>query len=466
MEKAVASTARERALLPVLVFCGLITAVNGTLGAPLIPTVAQDQHVTLGTAQWMLTVTLLVGAVSTPVLGRLGDGPHRRHVMVGAMGVVLVGAAVSATAHSFPQLVVGRALMGFTYGILPMCIAAAREHLPAAKAGRGVGALSVTGATGVGLGFPLTGLIAQYLDYHFAFWFAVVFIAPAIVAVMMVLPDESGTAAVRRRIDLLGAALLAAALCALLLGVSDGESWGWSSGRIVALLGAAVVLFAVWAWHELRTEAPLIDLRVLSHRAVLTANIAAVLLGAAMYVGFSVINRLAQAPVSTGYGFGASLLVTGLVLAPLAIGSQLSSRVARVIGRRLGMLAVLPMGGLVIALTNFGLAAEHSQLWELAVGMLLLGAGVGATFAAMPALIISGVPPGETGSATSFNQVLRSVGGAIGSALSAGILAAYAGETGFTVSFAVSAAGCLVVAVAIALVARRLHLRTPVEVAA
>jgi MFS family permease len=462
-----AGTLRERALLPVLVFCGLITAVNGTLGAPLIPTVAEDQHVTLGTAQWMLTVTLLVGAVSTPILGRLGDGPHRRRVMAGAMGAVLIGAAVSATSHAFPQLVVGRALMGLTYGILPMCIASAREHLPAEKVQRGVGALSVTGATGVGLGFPLTGLIAEYLDYHFAFWFAVVFIAPAIVAVLTVLPDESGTAAAaKRKLDLVGAALLAAALCALLLAVSDGESWGWESARIVGLFVAAAVLFAVWAAHELRVDAPLIDLRVLSHRAVLTANVAAVLLGAAMYVGFSVINRLAQAPKSTGYGFGASLLVTGLVLAPLAIGSQLSSRLARVVARRLGMLAVLPMGALVIAITNFGLAADHVQLWELAVGMLLLGAGVGATFAAMPALIISGVPPEETGSATSFNQVLRSVGGAVGSALSGGILAAYTtsghgfpSDDGYTVSFVVSAAGCLLVAVAIALVARRLHVQ-------
>jgi hypothetical protein len=210
----------------------------------------------------------------------------------------------------------------------------------------------------------------------------------------------------------------------------------------------------------------LIDLRVLSHRAVLTANVAALLLGAAMYVGFSVINRLVQAPTSTGYGFGASLLVTGLVLSPLALGSQLSSRLARVGARRLGMLAVLPIGGLVLALTNFGLAAEHSHIAELAVGMLLLGAGIGATFAAMPALIISGVPPEETGSATSFNQVLRSVGGSIGSALSAGILAAYTTggtpfpeEAGYTVTFVVSGAGCLAVAVAIALVARRLHVQ-------
>lgn len=463
---------RERALLPVLIFCGLITAVNGTLGAPLIPVVAQDEHVSLGTAQWMLTVTLLVGAVATPLLGRLGDGPHRRNVMVGAMSVVMVGAAISATAQAFPQMIVGRALMGLTYGILPMCIASAREHLPAEKVHGAVGALSVTGATGVGLGFPLTGLIAEYLDYHFAFWFAVVFIAPAIVAVLMVLPRESGVAAGKRRLDLLGAGLLAGALCALLLAVSDGESWGWESGRIVGLFVAAAALFALWAVHELRTEAPLIDLRVLSHRAVLTANVAALLLGAAMYTGFSVINRLAQAPTSTGYGFGASLLVTGLVLAPLAVGSQLSSRLARGAGRRFGVLAILPIGGLLIALTNFGLALEHNHLWQLAVGMLLLGAGIGASFAAMPALIISGVPPEETGSATSFNQVLRSVGGAIGSALSGGILAAYTvagtpypSEAGYTVAFLVSAVGCLAVAVGIGIVARRLHLRASLAAA-
>jgi MFS family permease len=452
---------RERARLPVLMFASLIAAVNGTLGAPLVPVIARSEHVSPETAQWTLTVTLIVGAVCTPVFGRLGDGRHPRRWLLVAMGLVAAGAALSAVAPNFEILLAGRALQGIAYGILPVCLSLLREVTPPEQLRPRVAALALTGATGLGLGYPLTATIAQVFGERAAFVFAVAFIILAALAVWLVLPS-GGAVGHRPRLDLPGAVLLGACLATLLLAVSQGVSWGWTSVAVIGLLIASGALGWAWIARERRVPAPLVELRLLAHPAVLLANSSALLLGFAMFMGFSVITRLAQTPASTGYGLGVSLAVSGLLLSPMSIGSQASNRVSRLIARRFGMTAVLPLGAALAALPSLLLAFHHAHVWQLAVAMLLFGCGVGSTFVAMPALIVDGVPAHETGSATGFNSVLRMVGGAAGSAFSAVILGAYTstGETyprdaGYTIAFAVSAAACLTVLVGLLVMRQR-----------
>ncbi len=211
--------------MPVLVFASLSMSVMSTLGTPLIPTISTEQHVSLETAQWMLTVTLLVGVVATPLLGRLGDGAHRERVLMATLGAVCVGSVVVATSDAFPQLLLGRALQGIGYGTVPLCIALAREHLGGERQRRAIATLSITVAVGAGLGFPVTGLIAQDLDFHSAFWFGAIFSGAALLACAMVVPR--GAAAGRVRVDVPGAILLSVGLAALVLAVSKAETWGW-----------------------------------------------------------------------------------------------------------------------------------------------------------------------------------------------------------------------------------------------
>ncbi len=175
-------------MIGALVFAGLTVSVMSTLGTPLIPTIAEAQHVSLETAQWMLTVTLLVGAIATPVLGRLGDGPQRRTVLIFTLASTLVGSIVAATSSAFPQLLVGRALQGIGYGTVPLAIALVREHADGERQRSGIATLSITVAVGAGLGFPVTGLIAQLLDFHAAFWFGAIFAVGSTLAVLAFVP--------------------------------------------------------------------------------------------------------------------------------------------------------------------------------------------------------------------------------------------------------------------------------------
>jgi MFS family permease len=410
----------RRALVPVLIFIGTVVAVISSLGAPLIPAIAETMGTSLADAQWSLTATLLVGAVATPVVGRLGDGRHRRTVVLGVLAVVTAGGALAALPLGLGWLIAGRALQGFGLGLTPLAIATAREALHGRRAVSTIAALSITVVAGVGLGYPLAGLVAELGGVHAAFWAGALVSFAALVAAAVVLPPAPE--ARRRRLDAVGALLLGAGLAGLLLALGDAETWGWASPRLLALLGGAVLLLVGWAVWEHRTPEPLVDLRLARGRPALAAHSAALLVGLANYLLLASVPVLAQSPRPGG--FGASIVVAGLVLLPFSAASVLAGRLARLLADRAGARAVLPAAALVqgSAFLLFGLT--RTDLWQLFLVMAVAGLGVGAAFAAFPALIVAAVPPSETGSAMSLNQVLRYVGFAVGSALAATVLAA------------------------------------------
>ena len=408
-------------LVPVLVYLAMVTSVVSSLGAPLVPTIARDTHVSLATAQWSLTISLLAGAMATPTLGRLGDGRHRRPAVLGALTAVLLGSVLAALPGPFWLLLVGRGLMGVGLGLIPLTMAIARDHLSGERRTRVVGLLSISAVAGIGLGYPLTGVIAEQWSFRAGFWFGAGVVAVALLLAVAGVPGAPDRPAVP--LDVVGALLLAVGVAGLLLAIGEAEVW--SSALVVGIVLASAVVLLGWFRHELRTEHPLVDLRLVRDRTVLTADLTGVLAGVGMYALMSMIIRFAQTPRSAGYGFGASIVVSGLLLLPLSVLSTASSRVAPALARRVGQRAVLPIGCAVFVLANLLFALDRGSYASVVVVMALAGLGVGCTFAALPGLIVASVPAHETGSAMSFNQVLRYVGYSTGSALSATVLEAH-----------------------------------------
>lgn len=460
------STWRGRALIPVLIYIGLLVAVISSLGAPLVPTIADDYDVSLGTAQWSLTIALLVGAVTTPVIGRLADGPRRLHVLVAALATMAAGSVLAALPTGiFTLLLTGRAMQGVGLALLPLVMGVARDHFEPERARAALATLSVTAVVGIGLGYPLTGVIAQHLDFHVAFWLAAVLGTIALVLSILVVPTTMHRTS--QKFDITGALLLGLGLAGLLIGISEGGRWGWSSPRLVVLSTASLLILAGWVWHQLRTELPMIDLRLMRNRTVLTANLAGILAGVGMYMLMSMIIRFVETPTSTGYGLGASVLVGSLVLLPLSAASYFSSRLATYLGRWLAPGKILPLGMLAFIVALLLFATNRNHLWEIFVVMGLAGLGMGCSFAVMPRMIVSTASAEETGSALAMNQVLRTVGYSIGSALSATILTAHTASSsrfptdrGYTVGAIVGITLCVLTAIiAVALQVRTIEPR-------
>jgi MFS family permease len=238
-----------------------------------------------------------------------------------------------------------------------------------------------------------------------------------------------------------------------LLALSEGAAWGWTSPRLLLTVLGSVVALAAWVVVELFVRTPLIDLRLARGRLPATAHTAAFLLGLANYLLLGSVPLLAQTPVSSGYGFGAPIVVAGLLLLPFSAAGILAGRLTHWLADRVGTHLVLPASALVQAVAMAGLGLVRTDLWQLFVIMAVAGLAVGGAFGALPGLIVAAVPLAETGSAMALNQVLRNAGFATGSALTAAVLemATPAGEVlprsgGFTAIAMLGVGICLVTA--------------------
>jgi MFS family permease len=440
-----------RFLVPVLVLVATVVAVTSSVGVPFIPAIAELYDAPLPVAQWSLTLPLLVGTVATPVLGRLGDGPHRRLMVLVALTVVVLGGVLTALPLPLPAFLVGRALQGFGMGLMPLLIAVAQEALPPGRARPAIAVLSVTVISGVGLGYPLAGLLAELGGIRTAFWAATAVCVVALLAAALVVPAPA--AAPQRPFDWPGALLLGTGLATLLLALSEGADWGWHSPLLLGMAAAGVLSLAGWAVSATRTRAPLIDLRLARGRTPASGHLAMLLVGLANYLLLASVTVLAQAPRPAG--LGTSVLVASLLLLPFSLATMVAGPLARRLAERAGARVVLSLSALLLAAADAGYALLNSDLWHLFVVMAVSGLGVGGVFATIPGLVLASLPRTEAGSAMALNQVMRYAGFALGSALAAAIMDAatpssgnVATSTGFTV-IGLAACGVSVVTAAL-----------------
>lgn len=398
---------------------------------------------------------MLMGAVSTPVLGRLGSGRHRRRVVLAGLGAVLVGLLLAALPLGFTALLAGRTLQGVGLGLTPLAIAAARDGIRGQRLPGAIALLSVTTVAGAGLGYPVTGLVAQTWGVSGAFWFGLVLCALTLAAAVAFLPPVTDAGATG--VDWTGAVLLGAGTAAVLLSVSQGGSWGWASTTTLATALVGLAALAGWVAHALRTPYPLVDLRLAMRRGVVAAHATGLAGGVGMYMLLTLSVVLMQA--DGGWGLDQPVSVAALVLVPYSLMSVLGSRVALAIGRRVTPELVLPLGCLLYVVAAAGMALWHGHVWLVLVWMALAGLGSGGTFASMPGVIVRQVPRAETASALSFNQVLRYLGMSVGTTLGVTVMGLFSAgaepdERGMTAAL-LTAAAIMAAAAAVALALAR-----------
>lgn len=452
---------RRAAQLPALVLLASSTAVVASLGAPLVPRIAEAERVSLASAQWVLTVTFLTGAVTAPLFGRVGSGRHRRPVILFGLALVLLGTVLAALPLGFAAMLTGRVLQGIGLSLTPLAIALARDLFESPTRERAIATLSVTTVAGAGLGYPIASFIVSGYGVAAAYWAGALLSGLTLLVCALVIPSQRDGA--RERVDLVGAVLLGGGAGGLLLVISQVHAWGWNSPATLLVTAASLLLVAGWTRWTLGVPQPLVDLRLAVSRGVLGANATALLAGCSMYMMITMVVLLVQAPVSTGYGLGQGVTAAGMMLVPFSIASLLGNRAARVLVRRIRPDDLLPLGCLLFVAATLWMAAFRAHSWELALTMAVGGFGSGCSFAAMPGLIVRFVPAAETGSAMSFNQILRYLGFSTGSALVLTVLQLRSGpggvltHAGFTMAAEAAAAVALLAAVVALVLGRRVR---------
>jgi EmrB/QacA subfamily drug resistance transporter len=439
--------------LAVLAVAGLSFALLQTMVAPALPAIQDEYGASTPAVTWVLTIYLLTASIFTPVLGRLGDMFGKERLLVIVLLVLGAGTLIAALSTSLPMLIAGRAVQGAGGAIFPLSFGIIRDEFPREKVGSGIGLISATFGVGGGAGLVLSGVIVDHLHYTWIFWLSLVVIAAAVVCTHFFVPESP--VKTPAKIDWGGAALMSLGLSAVLLAVSQGNSWGWGSARVLGLVAGGAVVLAVWARYELRVPQPLVDMRMMRLRGVWTTNVTALMVGFGMFGSFLLVPQFVEMPPTAGFGFGASVTEAGLYLLPSAAVMLVAGPLAGWLGNRLGSRTPLLIGIALVAVGFVQLAVLHDEHWHVFLNSVLTGAGIGLAFASMATLIVDAVPQTQTGVATGMNTIMRSIGGALGAQIAASIVGAHADESHFVAAFLVSAAGLALAFLAALVIPRR-----------
>lgn len=414
---------------------------------PALPAISRHFHAGTASVAWTLTGFLVLASVATPIVGRLGDMFGKRRTLVGSLYVFSAGALLCALATSLPLLVAGRVLMGVAGGIFPLAFGVVRDELPRERLAGGIGLVSAIGGVGGGLGFVVAGPLVDSLSFRATFWLSVGMGIGTAVATQLLVP-ESPTRQ-RARLDLRGAVVFAVGLVLPLVAISQANRVGWGDVRTLGLLAAGLVVLAAWVPLQRRTASPLADVALLARPAVLTTNLATLLMGFGVFAAFLLVPQLAGTPHASGYGFGLDATKVGLVLIPSPLAGLVAGPLAGLLVNRFSAKLPFALGALLCSAGLLVLGLDHGSVTALVLLNALIGLGFGLAFAAMPNLIVAAVPAAQTGEATGFNALVRTVGMSIGSQVAAAILAStavaggYATDHGFVVAFVVGSAVAL-----------------------
>nr|WP_068278153.1 MFS transporter [Aldersonia kunmingensis] len=444
------------ALIPVIVLCfgGMVAAITQTMVIPIQPELPKLLDVSAGNASWVITVTLLTGAVAMPIAGRLGDMYGKQRIIALCAGMLVLGSLVCALADGLLVMIIGRGLQGFAMGFIPVGISLMREITPPKFTATAVAAMSATMGVGGAIGLPVSAWVAQNFDWHNLFWFAAALGVIVVVAVLTLVPhlrDEFGG-----RFDYVGVIGLAIGLVCALVGVSKGNQWGWTSLSTLGAITGGIAVLLLWGWFELRQTDPIIDLRTTAKPAVLFTNFAAITVGFGMMAQSIVLPQLLELPLGTGYGLGQTLVGAGMWMAPGGLMMLLLAPVSSGMIARFGPKYTLAVGAGVIGIGYVFSVFLMNAPWQILISALIGTAGVGIGYAAMPTLIMGNVPMSEAGAAVGLNSLMRSVGMTSASAVMITVLTGsttvYDGhdiptKSAFQICFAVGAVAAFVTVV-------------------
>ena len=431
-------------------------AMLQSLVVPVLPTIQTNLHTSQNTVTWVLTAYLLSASICTPILGRIGDMVGKKRIFVATLIALAIGSLLAGLASSIGLMIVARVIQGVGGAVLPLTFGIIRDEFPRERVMSVVGSVAALIAVGGGLGIVLAGPIVDGLGYRWLFWLPLIVIVLATIAAHLYINESQSKSP--GSVSWTAAILLSAWLVALLVAVSEASLWGWGSSKVIGLLVGSVVLGALWFRSEIRAEHPLIDMRMMRTPAVWTVNLVALLFGIGMYATFAFLPEFLQTPPSNGYGFGASITMSGLMLLPMTVTMFFLGLVSGRLSTRFGSKHVLFAGSVICIIPFVLLAAAHTHKWEILLATGILGTGFGLAFSAMSNLIVAAVPPHQTGVASGMNANIRTIGGSIGAAVMASIVTAgvragqYPHDSGYVHGFTMLGVGTAAAALATLLI--------------
>jgi EmrB/QacA subfamily drug resistance transporter len=416
--------------LGAMCFALFMIMLDNTVVNVALPSIQKDLGASISGLEWTINGYTLSFAVLLATGGRLGDIFGRRRMFLLGVVIFTLSSATAGFAVSSTDLVVSRIVQGVGAALMmPATLSIITDAFPASERGKAMGMWAGVSALALAVGPVLGGFLTEHVSWRAIFYLNIPVAIGAVTAALFAVRESRDTT-VGREVDYAGVAALTGGLTALIFALVEGNSWGWGSAEIVALLAGAVLGLSAFVAIERRVKVPMVDFSLLSDRNFLGAVVVALIVSFAMlgvffFLALYMQDILLYSPLEAGVRFlPSTLMIVGV--APVA--GRLSDRY----GPRW-----LIAGGLAVvaaSLYSFSGIAVDSGYLDLLPGFMLLGIGIAMTMSPMTSAAMNAVPVQKAGVASGVLSMFRMVGGSLGVAVTGAIFQARVGTSFETAS--------------------------------
>lgn len=424
------SAAMPRGLVLMIGYFVILATLVLTIPLKLLGQIGPALGASGSLLNWVVIIGSLSGAIGTSLLPPLASLFGQRRMALVTMGLLTFGSLLGACAPNMTVLLIGRFIGGFTLGGIALALAIARSNLTGRTLRVVLSWIAAAEGIAAGLSFAIGGLLTDTVHVNWRVVFVILAVLGIIgfLGTLAAVPGRQGPG--RGRVDWVGGLLLAVALALVLVPLSMGSKWGWSSPKTLVPLILGVVVVVIWWNVEARVSEPLVNTRALRNMNFLRGWLVFFLAGMLAWIVNFTLPTFTEVPASAGFGFGYDELSSGLLMLMFCFGIVAGSAsvgpLSRIVpARALCLLAFVGCGvGMLL------IAFAHGSAWQLWVWPIIVGLSYGLAVASAYLTFIQALDPDEVATAASIGQISGPLGGAIGSAAISAVLTAQVVKVG------------------------------------
>ena len=409
-----------RALALLALVAAFIVYVNIML-TPALPSIVAEYGVSIAQASLVISLYTVFGVAVTPIFGKLGDIYGKKRVMLYLLVAYLAAATTTSLAPDFNLILISRLVQGIGLGVFPLCFSLAREQFPRDMIPRAQGLISAVQVAGGALGLLAGAIITNSFGWQGNYYIAIPFIFVLTVLVFYVV-EESTSRKPGVKLDYLGAAWLGASLTAIVLGLSEGSSWGWTSAPVLGLVIGGPAVIIPLALYERRLAEPVLDLKLLRERNMMVSNLLGTTYGLSNGIAFQAVVYAMQLPAPSGFGTG--VIETGLYMLPLILVTLPVAYAVGVVIPKYGVKPFLYLGSIVGA-AGFLVLSTYLSPGEIGAYLVVCAVGMGVMSVSIQNLLVLSIEMDKMGLGTSLNTAFRNIGQSLGAPLAGALLSTF-----------------------------------------